>query len=220
MHDSSPLQVNRFAFALLIGVAACRNTERLRLPDTGVARSPDGRVAFIRPTPGRLVSTSLGDAQATELWIADADGANARRLVVGAPADSVEHALAAFSSPRFSPDGRRVYFLSRAWVTSDAVHAVDVATGRERFVAPGNSLDVISRGPLAGCLIVGQHRYRPNEGGSFDWSWILDADGREVALAATDSDDADRRLAIWRNGGIPDSALSPPRGVPSHVRCS
>lgn len=102
----------------------------VRLPDTGLARANDGRVAFVRATPGRLVSTSLGDEQVTELWVANADGSHARRLLTGASGDSVERTIAAMSSPQFSPDGRRIYFLSRAWVTSDAVHAVDVATGR------------------------------------------------------------------------------------------
>ena len=133
---------------------------RIPVPDTGVARSSSGLVAYIKATPDRLVATALGEAQATELWISNADGSDARRLVAGAAADSVERSLAGFSSPRFSPDGRHLYFLSRAWVTSDAVHAVDVVTGREWFVAAGNSLEVIPRGALAGCLLVTQHRYR------------------------------------------------------------
>jgi dipeptidyl aminopeptidase/acylaminoacyl peptidase len=206
MPDLLVFQMNRIALVLAISVAACRSAHRIGPPDT-IARAADGRVAFIRPTPGRLVSTSLGDEQATELWIADADGAHARRLLTGAAADSVEHGLAAMSSPQFSPDGRRIYFLSRAWVTSDAVHAVDVATGREWFVAPGNSLVIIPRGPWAGCLLVGQHRYRPNEGGSYEWTWLLATNGQEIALAASDSDDADRRIATWMNGEIPDGAF-------------
>ena len=204
------------AFALL----ACRDGNRIRIPDTGLARSADGHVAFVRATPKRLVVTSLGDEQATELWIAEASGANARRLVLGTAADSVERALAVFRSPQFSPDSRRIYFLSRAWVTSDAVHAVDIATAREWFVAPGNSLEVITQGPFRGCLLVNQHRYRPNEGGSFDWTWLLDTGGHEIGLAATDSEDEDRRLAEWKRGGIPDSALRTSRTAPSNDRCS
>jgi hypothetical protein len=189
------------------------------LPDAGLARASDGRVAFIRATPNHLVSTSLVDEQATELWIADADGAHARRLLTGASADSVERVLAAMSSPLFSLDGRRVYFLSRAWVTSDEVHAVDVATGREWFVAPGNSLAIIPRGPLAGCLLVDQHRSWPNDGGSYDWTWLLTSNGQEITLAATDSAGADKRLAAWMSGNIPDGAFREAHGSPSIVHC-
>jgi hypothetical protein len=191
----------------------------VRLPDAGIARASNGYVAFIRATPERLVATSLGDEQATELWIAKADGTEARRLVVGVAAGRIERALAALSSPRFSPDGRRIYFLSRAWVTSDAVHAVEVASGREWFVTPGNSLEVIPSGPLAGCLLVSQHRYWPNEGGSYDWTWLLASSGHEIALAAPDSDAAERRLVTWMGGVIPPGTLQESRTAPPRARC-
>ena len=205
---------------IAITLAACRHPSAIQLPDTGLAHASDGRVAFIRATPDRLVATALGDEQATELWIANSDGTGARRLVTGRAADSVERSLAALWSPHFSPDGRRLYFLSRAWVTSDAIHAVDLATGRERFVAPGNSLAVIPRGPLAGCLLVRQHRYRPNEGGSTDWTWLLGSNGEQLALAATDADGADHRVAVWLSGSIPEGAFSESRTPPSNEHCN
>ena len=201
-----PLRAKRLLLVLVAGLAACHHPVRLALPDSGIARAPDGRVAFVRPTPHDSIPTSLGMEQATELWIADADGGHPRRLVRGSAGKTVERSLAAMSSPQFSPDGRRIYFLSRAWVTSDAVHAVDVASGREWYVAPGNSVAVIPRGPLAGCLLAGQHRYRPDAGGSTNWTWLLATGGQEIALAATDSAGADRRVATWMSGRIPDGA--------------
>lgn len=187
--------------------------------DADVARAATGHVAFIRATPDHLVPTALGDAEATELWIEDADGSHPHRLVVGTAADSVEHSLAAFSSPRFSLDGRRLYFLSHAWVTSDAVHVVDVASGRESFVAPGNALEVILRGPFAGCLLVAQHRYRENGGGSSDSAWIIDPHGRTIALADASSD-AQIQLTIWRDGRVPDAALQASHTAASSGRCA
>jgi hypothetical protein len=211
--------MRRFVIAVAITLAACRSSNTIQLPDTGVTHGQDGRVAFIRATPGRTVPTSLGDEQATELWIANADGTGARRLVAGLGATSPERTLAALSSPQFSPNGRRVYFLSRAWVTSDAVHAVDVATGREWFVAPGNTLAIIPRGPLAGCLLVSQHRSRPGEGGSTDWTWLLGTNGQELALAASDPASADRRLAIWMSGSMPEGAIGASHAAPSDEHC-
>jgi hypothetical protein len=213
-------QLKQILCVLTLSVVACRPPERIALPDTNLARASDGRVAFIRATPNQLVSTSLGDEQATELWIADSDGTHARRLVSGVSSDSVEHTLASMSSPVFSIDGNRVYFLSRAWVTSDAVHAVDVSTGREWFVAPGNSLAVIPRGPFAGCLLVSQHRYRPNDEGAYDWTWLLSSSGKEITVAAADSAGADRRLETWMSGSVPADAFAGDRGLPANVHCN
>lgn len=211
--------MKRFSRALVLGLAACSSATRLKLPDTGLARAPDGRVAFVRATPTHLVATSLGEEQATELWIANPDGTHARRLLVGNASDSVPHALALMTSPLFSPDGRYIYFLSRAWVTSDAVHAIDVATGQERYIAAGNTLAIIPRGPLAGCLLVGQHRYWP-QGRSYDWEWLLTGKGQEITLAATDSDGASERLATWMSGAIPARAFQASGDAPPNVRCN
>jgi hypothetical protein len=180
----------------------------VQIPTTGVARSGSDRVAFVKPTPHRIISTSLGEEQATELWIASPDGSHARRLVEGAPSDSAAQILADFSSPSFSPDGDRIYFLSSAWVTSKAVHVVDVRSGREWYVTPGNTLEVIPRGVFAGCLLVAQHRYRAGQGGSFDWIWVLGADGTELARAADDSDDAEKQLADWKRANVPPETVN------------
>lgn len=142
--------------------------------------SPDGRtVAFIRGTPGNLVMTALDREEATELWVIRTDGSGARMLVRGRTADDPRRTLASLQSPQFSPDGRRIYFLGTAWVTSAAVHAVDASTGREWFVAPGSTLEVVPSGRYAGHLLVGQHRYFL-AGGSYDWFWLVTPDGRDV----------------------------------------
>lgn len=137
--------------------------------DRDPALSPGGRrVAFVR-----------GDTTASEMWIVDVGGGPARRLVAARPADEPRANLTRFASPQFSPDGRTVYFLTEAWVTSGAVHAVDVATGRVRYVCPGNSLRVVPRGEYAGRLMVEQHRYFVG-GGSYDWVWLVTPAGRNV----------------------------------------
>lgn len=161
-----------------------------RLTSSGLDReprlSPDGRtVAFIRGTPGDQVETALGQEEAASLWIVRTDGSRARMLVRGRANDDPRRTLAALQAPWFSPDGRRIYFLSAGWATSGGVHVVDVATGSERFVAPGNSLEVVPAGRYAGYLLVSQHRYRP-QGGSYDWTWLLTPDGREVTVAGED----------------------------------
>jgi dipeptidyl aminopeptidase/acylaminoacyl peptidase len=164
-----------------------------QLTSTGLDRdpalSPDGRtIAFIRDTPGDSVDTVLGREEGTSLWTIGVDGSGARMLVRGRSSETPGHALAMLQSPRFSPDGRRIYFLSEAWATSRAVHAVEVSTGAEQFIAPGNSLEVVPAGAYAGHLVVSQHRYFL-AGGSYDWYWLVTPEGREVG-AVGESDAA------------------------------
>ena len=159
--------------------AAPRRLTALGL-DSQPRLSPDGRtVAFVRATPGDSVETATGRAEATSLWIVGVDGSAPRMLVRGRSSAEPEQALAAFQAPRFSPDGQRVYFLSSAWATSGAVHEVEPASGRGRFVVAGNSLDVVPSGTYAGHLLVSQHRYFLG-GGSYDWTWLFAPDGKEV----------------------------------------
>lgn len=146
--------------------------------------SPDGKlVVFVRSTPGQTVEVGVGEWEATELWTVQVDGTEAQMRVRGGAGATLERTLAGFSDPQFSPEGRRIYFLSQAWVTSRAVHVVDLDTGEVRFVCPGNSLEIILRGEYAGHLMVSQHRYFLG-GGSYDWLWLITPDGRVVGPIA------------------------------------
>lgn len=170
-----------------------------RLTSSGVDReprlSPDGRmVAFIRGTPGDSVETVYGHGETTELWTVRVDGGDARRWVRGRASDEPAQALAQLHTPRWAPNGLRIYFLSSAWVTSNAVHEVEVATGRERFIAPGNSLEVVPSGGFAGHLLVEQHRYFL-AGGSYDWIWLLMPDGTPVDAVGEDESAIEKFLA-------------------------
>src|SRR5581483_10884812 len=119
--------------------------------DSDVILSPDGKlVAFVRRTPDKLISTSMGDEEATEIWIINIDGKAARRLLTGTSAKEPQRSLANFRNLQFSPDGARIYFLSAGWVTSNAIYAVNRLTAKASFIAPGNSLEVIQRGTYAG----------------------------------------------------------------------
>ncbi|MGF7153606.1 amidohydrolase family protein [Novosphingobium gossypii] len=83
--------------------------------DTQPVFSPDGRhIAFVSDRDGR-----------ENLWIADADGGNARRV-------SAEHGGAPhYGSPAWSPDGRTLYASRMIWgVLAFELWSFDVETGR------------------------------------------------------------------------------------------
>ena len=135
--------------------------------------SPTGDLlAFRRGTPDRLVeSLGPGMHEATEIWTSKPDGSDQRLLVRGVEGHSDLHNL------QFSPDGQQLYYLSSGWVTTHALHAVDVHTGEGRYVCPGNSFEVLRDGTHGGHLIIVQHRYYPM-GGSYDWPWLFTPDGK------------------------------------------
>jgi hypothetical protein len=83
------------------------------------------------------------------------------------------------SSPQFSSDGRKLFFETSAWATSDAIHMVDLETRKEQFVTDGNALQVVPSGEYKDHLLVTKHKYFIG-GGSYDWVWLVTPDGKEV----------------------------------------
>ena len=116
--------------------------------------------------------------------------------------------LAGLSSPTFANDGKRIFFLSAAWVVSDALHVVDIASGRQHYVAPANSLEIVRGGRYAGCLLLQQHRYWLSYG-TYDWLWLFAENGREIGpIANVDADDFDERLSEFKLLFNADSAVA------------
>lgn len=156
--------------------------------DSQARLSPDGRlIVFVREARRDSVNTAQGRVPASSIWIIRTDGGGIRELVRARSDTTPERALAVFQVPQFSPDSKRIYFLSSAWATSGAVHAVDIASGAQRYLVPGNSLEVAATGPYAGHLLVEQHRSFIARG-SYDWVWLITPEGREVG-PLTDSPD-------------------------------
>lgn len=157
-----------------------------RLTETGLDSdpnlSPDGSlVVFVRSTPGKVVESPTGDSvEETELWTVRTDGTQPRLVLRGGvEKGSNDVPVASFSSPQFSPDGTQVYFLSIAAVTSGAVYACNIKTGKLKEVCGANSLLVVRKGHFAGDLVVEQHRYFVG-GGSYDWVYVATTDGKEI----------------------------------------
>lgn len=183
--------------------------------DSEATLSPDGRsIAFVRRTPGDTVDVGTGDEEASELWLVAIDGKNARRLLRGRGAEKMEDALARLRLPTFSPDGKQIYFLSAAWMTSNALHAFDLERGTQRYICPANSLEVVPRGEYAGHFIVMQHRYFMI-GGSYDWIWLLRPDGSDVGpIWDGDAENVEERLKEFRSMHIPSATAVGAKAAP------
>lgn len=166
------------------------NKAPLRLTSTGFDHSPvlspdHNWIAFIRritkiPTPtaedcfrGECESAGSG------LYIVKIDGTEAYKLVANRLTAEPKDLITGISNPLFSLDGQKIYFETRAWMTSKAIHVVDRKTLVHKFVCPGSLLKVVPRGKYAGYLIIAQHRYYP-QGGSYDWVYLFTPSGKEV----------------------------------------
>jgi dipeptidyl aminopeptidase/acylaminoacyl peptidase len=154
--------------------------------DSDPALSPDGKmVAFVRATPKRKVEAGSGD-DTSELWLIASDATKPTRLVEPHGAPKMDNVVALVSNPHFSCDGKRLFFETTAWVTSGAVHVIDLATRREHFVCGGGALKIVRAGDYRDCLLVQQHRYFIG-GGSFDWFWLVRPNGKEVGPVGEDT---------------------------------
>lgn len=113
-----------------------------------------------------------------ELRQINVDGSGDKLLLKGSKGDP-KHQLCDFRQKQFSSDGRRLYFLTPGWVTSDVLHVLDMRGGDERFVLPANDVLVLSFCPnkYKDHLVVLAHRYFAL-GSSYDWYWLYDPIGK------------------------------------------
>jgi len=186
----------------------CGMKEVIRLTASGKDRGPvlsqDGKkVVFLRKSDreahGEHGDDSGSAILADQIWIVDIDGENAKILVRDRNPDDRGHdkwrgedviAHIEDDTLQFSPDGKRLYFISSAWVTAGALHSVNVDGTDERFIASANTLKVIGKGEYTGCVIVSQHRYFLT-GGSYDWYYVFTPEGKEIGPLGDDLDAVD-----------------------------
>jgi len=138
-------------------------------------------VVFVRRTPSSNIHTGAGSLDTNELWVTDTTtGANAHRVLAGHSVDAKSgEPLAGFSSPRFSPDAHRVYFLAQIAATSQHVFMLDLQSQQVRFLCRGTHIEVVKVGTYAGDLIVLKDIPRVMPGHVLRY-WLLDPNGREI----------------------------------------
>ena len=165
-----------------------QNGQRRQLTTLGhnsdAALSPDGTfVVFTRsddkPPPDNLAGCKTG-ADGDQLRRIDADGKDDRLLVAAHAGKTAPQQLCRFEQKQFTSDGRKLFFIAPGWVTSGALHVYDFAKQSVSFVAPANAVIVLNfcAGEHRDQLVLNQHRYFIG-GGSYDWYWLYDSDGRK-----------------------------------------
>lgn len=163
------------------------------------AVAPNGQsVAYTRREAGPLIE---GEDAPTSLRIVERATRQSRLLLASTPDDEVTRNLRTFGNPTFSLDGGYVYILSQAWVTSGAVHQVNVRTGAHRFVVDANDLAVIRNGRYAGYLLVNRHMYHgAPDYGAYDPWYVVRPDGKESFMVpGSDTDDDAMQRWLTRN---------------------
>ncbi len=169
--------------------------------------SPDGtRVAYVHDeSPPLTGAPSFGDEPLGALMLVDVATGRSCRLIGPRPSDDPRNQLRGLRAPLFSPDGRTLYIDAAEWVTSDALHRVDAATGAESYVIDGSAEQVVARGKYAGWLLVGRHKYyKSKQGGSYKSLDAVSPDGkRHFEIAGANGEDTEAAGAAWlkRNGG-------------------
>ena len=130
---------------------------------------------------------SKGD-HADEIWIVNTEKMTKKLLVP--PHFTCSDVTKLIIDPhhlRFSLDSKTLYFETSAWVTSGAVHAVNIDEKNERFVTDGTELQIVQTGSYKGDLIVSQHRYH-DKGGSYNWDWLFTPAGKQIKLYKKEDD--------------------------------
>lgn len=153
--------------------------------------SPDKKsIVFVRFNPNILENSEQGETSAPAIWISDIETNQAKLLLESKSADDPKENLTDFNKFVFSKDGDVIFFMTSAWATSSAVHALDLKTTKTKFITHGNRFRLIPSGQFEGNLIVMQHKYK-STGGSYDHHWIISMEGKEFGLAGETDEDVD-----------------------------
>jgi hypothetical protein len=155
-------------------------------------------LAFVRYRPEITDQTSVGDGSPrTDLYVIAAGGAP-KRVLEGHRSKSsdwdAEHSIVAIHNPYFSPDGTTIFFGGDGWATSPAAYALDLVSGKERFLYDGVTSEILPNGNLvAWHFRIEWNSKGESEGRQEIWT-LNDPDGKE--LRKLPKNDAARAKAI------------------------
>ena len=166
------------------------NNQAIQLTHLGIDHdpvlSPDKKkMVFIRVSKD-IMPPHCGDFADTQnrygeqIWIIDLNNKTPHVLVnYHFSCDTPTDMIVDPRNLKFSPDNKHLYFLTSAWVTSGALHVININGNKPRFLQPANSFDVIKHGKYKGKLVIQQHRYATG-GGSYEGCWLYTSEGKKV----------------------------------------
>ncbi|GEM_PF-6850883 len=164
-------------------LSSCGEAQSPKADNGGVSQiHAGGGFTFLIRDTGQPLSMGSGNGDNTnnELWLINDSTGDKRLLAACKDAQEMENEICDIESPQFSLDKSRVYFESSAWATSGAIHVVDLKNGKEKYLCPGNGLQVIGSGKYKGDIVTSMHKYRGGEGGSYDHFFVVGPDGKEL----------------------------------------
>jgi hypothetical protein len=132
--------------------------------------SPDHKhFAFVRDS-GKTVDSGKGTVPADAVWYGDTSTNVALPLFEpGAQVDTHQRIgkipLGDIDELTFSNDGRKLFFLSACYATSEVLMSLDLATRQIQYVTDANSLEAMRSGAHKGFLLITRHTYRSEKEG-------------------------------------------------------
>lgn len=158
---------------------------------TDIIESPDGKwIAFVAKSnyivPSNCFYFAGKEDHTDEIWMVNTENLTKKLIVYPTfNCDDVSKDTIDPHHLRFSPDSKTLYFETSAWVTTGAIHAVDVDGKNERFVIDGDELRIVQGGKHKGDLIVNQHSYRfkgDTPLGSYNADFLYTPSGKKIKI--------------------------------------
>ena len=152
------------------------------IPDSCSTRNNSDSDAAIDPDTGQPIDTAKdkNTDYAQQIWIYDVKSKKQKVLVhSNFSCNDPEKQILDPQELKFSPDGKKLYFMTTGWVTSAALHVVNVDGKHEHYLIPTNDYSIIPKGQYKGYIIAWQHRYFVAPG-SYNWYSLYSPSGKKI----------------------------------------
>jgi dipeptidyl aminopeptidase/acylaminoacyl peptidase len=148
--------------------------------------SADGTtVVFVRAT----------GADTKEIWIADISPNAQARPLVPAPILLNGRKFSLVWEPKYSPDGRYIYFMIEYASTTGGLVRVSLSNPTVEFVTAALEYQIVKSGRYRG-YIVARIRKPKMAMGYYFWYWLLTPEGKEVGVVGEDARDVKMFLDV------------------------
>lgn len=152
------------------------------IPDSCSARDTADSDSAIDPDTGQPIDTNQDESTdyAQQIWIYDVKSKKQHILVrANFSCNDPEKQILDPQELKFSPDGKKLYFLATGWVTSAALHVVNADGKDEHYLIPANDYSIVPKGQYKGYIIAWQHRYFVAPG-SYNWYSLYSPSGKKI----------------------------------------